>query len=37
VVVTWGATAREPEGPAGEKPFPVQAVALVLFQASLDD
>jgi hypothetical protein len=34
-----GETARDPEGPDGEKPFPVplQAVALALVQASVDD
>jgi hypothetical protein len=39
VVVAWGETARDPEGPDGEKPFPVplQEVALALVQASVDD
>jgi hypothetical protein len=38
-VVTPGETARDPEGPDGEKPVPVplQAVALALVQASVDD
>jgi hypothetical protein len=39
VVVVFGETAIDPEGPDGEKPFPVplQAVALVLVQVSVDD
>jgi hypothetical protein len=39
VVVMPGATARDPEAPVGEKPFPVplQAVALALVQTSVDD
>jgi hypothetical protein len=38
-VVTPGETARDPEGPDGENPFPVplQEVALALVQASVDD
>jgi hypothetical protein len=38
-LVTPGETARDPEGPDGEKPFPVplQEVALALVQASVDD
>jgi len=39
VVVTPGERARDPEGPDGEKPYPVplQAAALALVQASVDD
>jgi hypothetical protein len=39
VVVVFGETARDPEGPDGEKPFPVplQAVALALVQVRVDD
>jgi hypothetical protein len=38
VVVTRGETARDPDVPDGEKPFPVplQEVAWVLVQASVD-
>ncbi len=37
--MVFGETAIDPEGPDGEKPFPVplQAVALALVQASVDD
>jgi hypothetical protein len=39
VVVPGGETARDPDVPDGEKPFPVplQAVALALVQVSVDD
>jgi hypothetical protein len=39
VVAVFGETAIDPEGPAGENPFPVplQAVALALDQESVDD
>ncbi len=39
VVATRGETARDPDVPDGENPFPVplQAVALALDQASVDD
>ena len=36
--MAWGETARDPEGPDGEKPFPVplQEVALALVQVIVD-
>jgi hypothetical protein len=39
VVVAVGVTARDPDVPDGEKPFPVplHAVALALVQVSVDD